>query len=221
MCRDIPLKTSRSAPRFHPMAATASLLLVTAGSALADTSTQPILSQDVGLPTLTFTFVDTHPVILGGNKYEADQYQFNITGFTVPGGDPADYYTIYSFSNATLQQEVFGVDAYDLPQGWSFDPTDFTISTPMNRGIHATDPTFGLILYETPGQGITPADAPFEIFHETDGVQPFTLDGKPVIITAQPLAQPVPESGTGLTFGLGLLALSGLLLHAHRKRKAA
>ncbi len=193
------------------------LLALAMGGAQAAPPTQPINPQ-VGLPTLTYTFVGAHPVVLGGNDYVSRQYLFNITGFSVPGGDPSGYYTIFSFSNSTLQANTFGVDAFNLPAGWTFAPSDFVISTSRVTGIFATDPQFGLTIYQTPGATpITPADAPFEVYHQVSGVQPFTLNGQPVIIHAQP----VPEASTAISLGFGLLGLGGAFLRSRRRKMSA
>ncbi len=170
-------------------------------------------------PTLTFTPNGSGTGTLGGQAVFYEAYLFSITGFSNVGPDPNNNYTIYSFSNSSIEaspdfrQIASGV----LPAGWTFsDTNDFVISTLPQLGIHATDPTFGLTVFQKAGTPvITPDGAPFELFHQINGVDPFlNPDGTPLMITAQA----VPEASSLVSFGL--LLLGGLAWKARRKPRA-
>lgn len=194
-----------------------SLLLLSASSVHAQT--QPI-SPTAGLPTITAAFDHTSVTLVAGTLYDFNYYDFNITGFTNVGAGNPDY-GIFSFSNSTLeaQPDVVGVASSYLPKGWVFsDVTDFLISTSAHTGIFPDDPQFGLIFIQNLGTTpIDPTDAPFSVYHEMGGVDPFTLNGDPISV---PVNAPVPEASTTLSFGLLLLlGLGSLTVTARRKRR--
>jgi len=194
-----------------------SLLLLGTCASQAQTFTQPI-SPTAGLPVVTGTFNHTSIVNIASVPYDFNYYDFTITGFTnVGAGNP--YYAIYSFSNSTLEKlpGVVGVAASYLPDTWTFDDTnDFRCSTLI--GIYPDDPQFGLIFIQTPGTTpIDPTGAPFEFYHETGGVDPFTYPGTdtPVTVPVNPSA--VPEPSSLLTFCMLSLGVGGLLLRARKR----
>lgn len=186
----------------------ASLLLAARAS-----QAQPV-SPAAGLPSLTAAFSHTSVVSVAGTLYDFNYYDFNLTGFTnVGAGNPV--YGIFSFSNPTLEKlpGVVGVAAAYLPLGWTFDDThDFDISTGL-IGVYPDDPQFGLIFIQrlntTP---INPTGAPFTVYHQNGGVDPFTLNGVNVIV---PVNAPVPEAPTSVS--LGLLLLGGLVVAVRRR----
>lgn len=179
---------------------------------------QPI-SPTAGLPTLTYSFNHTSIVSIAGVSYDFNYFDFNITGFTNVGANNPSY-DILGFSNSGLEKEpgVVAVASAYLPAGWTFsDTNDFLISIAPNQAIHADDPSFGLIFIQALGTApINPSDSPFLIYHAQDGVDPFTLNGLPIQITATPA---VPEASTTVTFGL-LLALGALSCQASRRKKS-
>ena len=190
------------------------LLLLNTSAAQA----QPI-SATAGVPTLTYTFNHTSPGSIAGVPYDLDYYDFNVTGFTNVGqGNPA--YDILSFSNSGLEKEanVVGVLSAYMPDGWTFDDShDFTISILPNRAIHADDPMFGLIFIQTLGTDpIDPGTSPFSFYHAQNSVDPFTLNGAPIQVTA---TNPVPEASTLVSGGL-LLALGALSCLASRRKRS-
>ena len=169
-------------------------------------------------PTLTYTPDGSGTGILDGQAVTYQAYLFNITGFSHVGPDPNNNYTIFSLSNSSIENTAgfFRVSSFDLPSGWTFgDTSDFVVSTSA-LGIHAIDPTFGIIVYQDAGTPtISPSNAPFTIYHQMDGVDPFTNpDGSPLIITAQA----VPEASSLVS--LGLLLLGGGVWFSRRKRSA-
>ncbi len=215
-------RTFRQAGGLLPLA---SLLLLGAPAAQAQTppgalgSTQPI-NPSVGLPTITASFNHTEVDRIAGTAYNFNYYDFSITGFQNVGASNRDYYSIFSFSNSTLEKQpgVVGVASAYLPPGWTFDDShDFDISVGL-IGIQPDDPQFGLIFIQSLGTTpINPTGAPFTVFHQNGGVQPFTLNGNNVTV---PVNAPVPEAPASLSFGL-LLALGlGGVLAARRQRGA-
>ena len=207
--------TVRQAGSLLPL--TSLLLLGTPG---AQAQTQPI-DPTAGLPTITASFNHTSVVAIAGTSYDFNYYDFSITGFTnVGAGNPA--YAIFSFSNATLEKQpgVVGVASAYLPAGWTFDDShDFDISTGL-IGVYPDDPQFGLIFIQslttTP---INPTGAPFTVYHQNGGVDPFTLNGANVIV---PVNAPVPEVSTPVSFGLLLgLGMGCVGVAARRKRGPA
>ena len=161
--------------------------------------------------TITDTLTGFGTTTLLGQAADYRNYTFNITGFGNVGPDPTNAYTIYSFSNSTIEKSpnFYTIAAYNLPAGWTFsDTNDFLIATGA-RGIHATDPTFGLVIFQKAGTpAIDLSNAPFVLYHKGNGTDPFT----------DPIYTPVPEASTLASFGL----LGGLLLaaQARRRRKA-
>ncbi len=157
------------------------------------------------LPTLTYTETGFGTTTLLGTQADYHNYTFNITGFSGVVSDPTDFYTIYSFKNSSIESSAnfYGLAPFSLPEGWTFtDPTDFIISTDA-RGIHATDPIFGLSIFQKAG---TPAidlnGAPFTLYHQDNGVDPFlNPDGSLLTIHAEA----VPEASSLASFGLLLL----------------
>lgn len=197
--------------RFLPLLVPVVFLATTAASF-------PAAAQAQTLPTLTFTPNGSGTGTLGGQAVSYEAYLFNITGFSNVGPDPNNNYTIYSFSNSSIESSpnFYQIEAGVLPAGWTFsDTNDFVISTPPLRGIHATDPTFGLTIFQKAGTPvISPEGAPFELFHQINGVDPFlNSDGTPLIITAQA----VPEASSVVS--LGLLLLGGLAWRARRSAR--
>lgn len=171
-------------------------------------------SQAQTLPTLTYLQTGSGTTTLVGQLADYRDYTFNITGFSNVGADPTNDYTIFSFSNSSIEDnpDFYGITAYDLPAGWTFsDAHDFTISTSLARGIHATDPTFGLTISQKAGTpAIDFAGAPFTLYHKIDGVDPFQD-------TIQ--AEPVPEASSMISFGL--LLLGGLFQVCRRGRRGS
>ncbi len=206
-------KTFRQTMDFLPLA----LLLLPAAS---QAQTQPV-DPSAGLPTITASFNHTSLVNLAGIAYNFNYYDFNITGFqNVGAGNPA--YDIFSFSNSTLEKQigVVAVTSAYLPQGWTFDDThDFTISTSPLSAIHADDPQFGLIFIQSQNAALlSPLGAPFQVFHQAAGVDPFvTPSGTPITV---PVSAPVPEVSTPVSFGLLLLLGLGGVTAARRRRSA-
>lgn len=170
----------------------------------------PSSAQAQTPPTLTETLTGSGTTTLLGMPADYRDYTFNITGFSNVGTDPGNNYTIFSLSNSTIENSpnFYTVAAYDLPAGWAFSDTqDFIISTNA-IGIHATDPTFGLVIFQKAGTpAIDPARAPFTLYHQINGVDPFT---DPIYASAA-----VPEASSLLTFGL--LLLGGLSLIARKR----
>ena len=207
-------RTSRQAGRLLPLA---SVLLL--GAPAAHAQTQPV-DPSAGLPSITASFNHTDIDTVAGTPYDFNYYDFNITGFTnVGAGNPA--YGIFSFSNSTLENlpGVVGVASAYLPLGWTFnDNKDFLISTSRLVGIYPDDPQFGLIFIQALGAApINPTGAPFAVFHQVGGMDPFVTPNKTPITV--PVNAPVPEASTTLSFGLPLaLGLIGLL--AARRKKA-
>ena len=211
--------TSRPLPTLLP------LVLLTATASLAATAAQAqtlpaATAQGPTLPTLTATLTGSGTTNFKSGLVDFRNYTFNITGFSNAGPDPAGVYTIYSFSNSSLENSAnfFGISPFNLPQDWTFnDSSDFVISTSPLRGIHATDPTFGLTIFQTAGTpAIDPTGAPFELFHEVNGVDPFLgPNGQPLTIPVNA----VPEASSVVSFGL--LLLGGLAWTARRKPRAA
>lgn len=165
-------------------------------------------------PTLTYALTGAGTTTLIGQPADYRNYTFNITGFSNVGADPNNAYTIFSFGNSSVEKSAnfYALAAYNLPAGWTFDDShDFVISTD-GKGIHATDPTFGLILFQKAG---TPAidfnGAAFTLYHQVDGVDPF----------ADPIyaSNSVPEASSLVSFGL--LLLSGGLVWTARRRKGS
>ena len=99
--------------------------------------------------TLTATLTGSGTTNFKSGPLAYQNYTFNITGFSNVGADPNNAYTIFSFSNSSIENspDVAGIVPFSLPDGWSFsDSSDFVISTDA-RGIHAFDPTFGLTIF--------------------------------------------------------------------------
>ena len=191
----------------------ASLLLLPCAS---QAQTQPV-DPSAGLPTITASFNHTSVVSVAGTPFDFNYYDFSISGFTNVGVNNSTY-DIFSFSNSTLEKQpgVVGVASSYLPTGWTFDDShDFDLSTGL-IGIHPDDPQFGLIFIQnlntTP---INPTGALFSIFHQNGGLDPFTLNGKPLTV---PVNSPVPEASTTASFGLLLLlGLCGVAVARRRK----
>lgn len=176
-------------------------------------------AQAQTLPTLTYTLTGSGTTTLLGQAADFRDYTFNITGFSTVGADPSNAYTIFSFSNFTIESSpnFYGIAPFSLPDGWTYtDTSDFIISTDA-RGIHATDPTFGLAVFQKAGTpAIDPNGAPFELYHKINGVDPFlNSNGTPLTIAAQA----VPEASSLLSFGL--LLLGGSLAWTGRRRFSA
>ncbi len=196
------------------LALTPLLLLLPAAS---QAQTQPV-DPKAGLPVITASFNHTSVVSVAGTPFNFNYYDFSITGFTnVGAGNSA--YDIFSFSNSTLEKQpgVVGVASSYLPSGWTFDDShDFDLSTGL-IGIHPDDPQFGLIFIQSLGTtAINPTNAPFAIFHQNGGVDPFTLNGTPLTVRVN---APVPEAPTTASFGLLLLLGAGGVAVAARRRK--
>lgn len=209
------LRAFRQAGRLLPLA---SVVLLSAPASHAQT--QPI-DPSVGLPKITAVFNHTDVDTVAGTAYDFNYYDFSITGFTNVPASQQSAYDIFSFSNSTLEKQpgVVGVAAAYLPSGWTFDDShDFLISTSRLVGIHPDDPQFGLIFIQdlntTP---IDPTGAPFEVFHQVGGKDPFTRNGVPVTVLVN---DPVPEASTTTSFGLLLLLGLGGVLAARKKRGA-
>ncbi len=195
------------------LAATTSLFAAAAQAQTPPASTAPGPTP----PTLTFTPDGSGAGTLNGQAVTYQSYLFSITGFSNVASDPSNAYTIYSLSNSSLESSpnFYQIASFGLPAGYTFsDTSDFIISTDA-IGIHATDPTFGIIVYQTAGTPvISPSNAPFTVYHQTGGVNPFTNpDGSPLIITAQA----VPEASSVVS--LGLLLLAGAVWQARRLRR--
>ncbi len=190
----------------------AALLLIGAASVQAQ---QPI-SSTAGLPAITASFDHTSVVTLAGTPYDFNYYNFSITGFTNVGAGNPDY-GIFSFGNSTLENlpGVVGVASSYLPPEWTFsDTSDFVVSTSAHTGIFPDDPQFGLIFIQSLGTlPIDPTGAPFQVYHQMGGNDPFTLNGSPVMV---PVNAPVPEASTTVSFGL-LLSLGGLAAASRKK----
>lgn len=152
-------------------------------------------------PKLTYALTGSGSTTVLGQAADYRNYTFNITGFSDVGPDLENAYTIFSISNTSIEKspDVYGVAGYDLPEGWTFsDVPDFIISTDA-QGIHATDPTFGLVIFQkagTPAPDI--ANAPFTLYHEDGGVDPFK---DPIYAST-----PVPEASSVISLSV-LLAL--------------
>lgn len=200
---------------FRPIGSLLPLVaLLLLGAPASQAQTQPI-DPSAGLPTLTASFNHTSIVAVAGTRYNFNYYDFNITGFTNVGPGNPDY-AIFSFSNSTLEKlpDVVGVAEAYLPTGWTFDDThDFVISSLI--GIYPDDPQFGLIFIQKLNTApMNPTGAPFAMFHQTGGKDPFTLNGVPVTVLVN---SPVPEASTTVSLGLLLLLGLGGLLTAARK----
>ena len=197
--------------RFLPAAA-----LVLLGASSVQAQTQPI-SAAAGLPQITAAFNHTSVVTLGGTPYDFNYYDFTITGFTNVGANNPDY-GIFSFGNSTLETQpgVVAVTSSYLPDGWTFsDSTDFDISTSKLTGIFPDDPQFGLIFIQSLSTlPINPTGAPFEVYHQMGAVDPFTLNGAPLMV---PVNSPVPEASSTVSLGLLLLLGLGGVTAARRK----
>ncbi|MGI4790499.1 MAG: hypothetical protein ACRYFS_16810 [Janthinobacterium lividum] len=175
-------------------------------------------SQAQTPPTLTYSLTESGTTTVIGLPAEYSDYTFGITGFSNVGADPAGLYTIFSLSNSTIENSpnFYSVTAYDLPAGWTFsDSNDFTISTSLARGIHATDPSFGLTITQKAGTPfINISNAPFTLYHKVDGVDPFlNPNGTPMTVQA------VPEASSMVSFSL--LMVSGLVWHVCRRTRRA
>ncbi len=194
----------------------AALLL---GASSVQAQTQPI-SPTAGLPQITAAFNHTSVTSIGSTPYDFNYYDFTITGFTNVGANNPDY-GIFSFSNSTLEKlpGVAGVASSYLPDGWTFsDSADFMISTSVHTGIFPDDPQFGLIFIQSlNAPPINPTGAPFQIYHQMGGTDPFTLNGSPVMV---PVNAPVPEASTTVSFGLLLVLGLGGITVACRKKAA-
>ena len=198
----------------RPMLFLLSLACLAPAAAAQAQTPLPASVQAQTLPTLTFTHDGSGAGTLNGQAVTYQAYLFDITGFSNVGPDPNNAYTIYSFSNTSIQSSpnFLQITPYDLPtgsDGWSFSNSpDFTISTSATKGIHATDPTFGLIIYQKAGTPtISPYDAPFTLYHQINGVDPFlNSNGTPLTINAVPEASSVVSLGLLLTAGLGCCA---------------
>ncbi len=183
----------------------------------ATTSFLTASAQAQTLPTLTYKLDGSGSGTLGGQAVTYQSYLFSITGFSNVGSDPNNAYTIYSLSNSSIESAAgfFAIAPFNLPAGYSFgDTSDFVISTDA-IGIHATDPTFGLIVYQTAGTPtISPSGAPFTIYHQINAVDPFTNpNGSPLTIPAQA----VPEASSLVS--LGLLLLGAGIWQARRSQR--
>jgi len=163
-------------------------------------------------PTLTYVLSGSGTTTVLGLPADYRNYTFNITGFSNVGSDPTNAYTIFSLSNTSIEKNpnVYGVFGFNLPEGWTFrDVPDFIISTDL-KGIHATDPTFGLTVVQragTPAPDI--AGAPFTLYHQDNGVDPFK---DPIYA-----GSPVPESSSVISLGV-LLTLGASGIWARRRR---
>ena len=186
----------------------------------ARAQTQPV-DPSAGLPTITASFNHTSIVAVAGTQYDFNYYDFSITGFkNVGANNPA--YGIFSFSNSTLEKNpgVVGVASAYLPTGWTFDDShDFEISTGL-IGILPDDPQFGLIFIQNLKTApIDPTGAPFAVYHQNGGVDPFvTQNGTPIVVLVN---SPLPEASTTVSFGLLLLLGLGGVLTAARRQSVA
>ena len=196
-----------------------SLLPVVFLTAAAASLTAPA-AQAQTPPTITATLTGSGTTNFKTGALDYRNYTFNITGFSNVGPDPTGAYTIYSFSNSSIENNplVAGIAAFDLPSGWSFDDSnDFVISTSPNLGIHALDPTFGLTIFQIAGTPtVSPTGAPFELYHQINGVDPFlNPNGTPLTVNVNA----VPEASSMVSFSL--LLLGGLAACAFRRRRVA
>ena len=169
-------------------------------------------------PTITCTQTGGGTTTLLGAQADYRNYTFNITGFSGVGPDPSNAYTIFSLSNVSIESSpnFYGLAPFSLPAGWTFtDTSDFIVSTDA-VGIHAFDPTFGLTVFQKAGTAaIDPNNAPFTLYHQVNGVDPFlSADGSPLIIRANAA---VPEASSLISFGL--LLAGGLGWSARRSRR--
>ena len=191
-------------------------VFLTATTSFLATGTQAQTS-----PSLIYKLDGSGSGTLGGQAVTYQSYLFSITGFSNVGSDPSNAYTIYSLSNSSLESSpnFYALASFDLPAGYTFsDTSDFVISTDA-IGIHATDPTFGLIVYQTAGTPtISPSNAPFTLYHQINAVQPFTNpNGSALTIPATPAA--VPEASSLVSFGLLLLG-AGIWQARRSQRKS-
>ena len=195
-----------------------SLLPVVFMTAAAASLTAPAAHAQT-LPTLTATLAGSGTTNSGVGLLDFQEYTFNFTGFSNVGPDPNNDYTVYSFSNSSIEKSpgFFSITPVesDFSPGLTYsDPNDFVISAV--RGIHATDPTFALIITQYAGTPeINPTGAPVELFHQINGVDPFLgPNGQPLTITVNA----VPEASSMISFGL--LLLGGLAWQVRRKPRA-